>query len=352
VDLPPRLSLDLDLPRRAFGLTLTLEVGAETVAIVGPSGSGKSSLLRAVAGLERPARGRIALGDRVLFDSERRIDLPPERRSVGLVFQEYALFPHMTVRANVAFGGAARTDELLERMRIGHLAGARPRELSGGERQRVALARALARDPGVLLLDEPMAALDPHTREGVRGELRALLAELGLPTLLVTHSFGDAAALAGRVAVLESGRLVQQGAPGELIARPADAFVASLTGANLVAGEAVGEEGGLTVVRLPGGAIVYSGDRSAGPVGVVVRPSEITIAREVAPDSTLNHVRGPITSVVRLANLARVQVGGLTAEITTMSLDRMGLSEGDQAVATFKAAGTRLVPLGRVPGAG
>jgi ABC-type sulfate/molybdate transport systems ATPase subunit len=258
----------------------------------------------------------------------------------------------MTVRANVAFGGAARTDELLERMRIGHLAGARPRELSGGERQRVALARALARDPGVLLLDEPMAALDPHTREGVRGELRALLAELGLPTLLVTHSFGDAAALAGRVAVLESGRLVQQGAPGELIARPADAFVASLTGANLVAGEAVGEEGGLTVVRLPGGAIVYSGDRSAGPVGVVVRPSEITIAREVAPDSTLNHVRGPITSVVRLANLARVQVGGLTAEITTMSLDRMGLSEGDQAVATFKAAGTRLVPLGRVPGAG
>lgn len=352
MDLPARLSLDLDLPRRAFGLTLTLEVGAETVAIVGPSGSGKSSLLRAVAGLERPARGRIALGDRVLFDSERRIDLPPERRSVGLVFQEYALFPHMTVRANVAFGGAARTDELLERMRIGHLAGARPRELSGGERQRVALARALARDPEVLLLDEPMAALDPHTREGVRGELRALLDELGLPALLVTHSFGDAAALAARVAVLESGRLVQQGAPGDLIARPADAFVASLTGANLVAGETVGEQGGLTVVRLPGGAVVYSGDRLEGAVGVVVRPSEITIAREVASDSTLNHVRGRITSVVRLAALARVQVGGLTAEITTMSLDRLGLAEGDEAVASFKAAGTRLVPLGRPPAGG
>jgi len=352
VDHPAPLSLDLDLPRRAFGLTLTLEVGAETVAIVGPSGSGKSSLLRAVAGLDRPARGRIALGDRVLFDSARGIDLPPERRSVGLVFQEYALFPHMTVRANVAFSRGARVDELLERMRIGHLAGARPTELSGGERQRVALARALARGPGVLLLDEPMAALDPHTREAVRAELRELLGELGLPALIVTHSFTDAAALAGRVAVLESGRLVQQGAPGELIARPADAFVASLTGANLLAGEAVGREGGLTVVRLPGGGVVYSGDRLTGAVGLVVRPSEITIAREIAPDSTLNHVRGPIISVVRLAALARVQIGGLTAEITTMSLDRLGLSEGDEAVASFKAAGTRLVPLGRPPAEG
>ena len=346
MDDPPHLSLDLDLPRRDFRLSLALAVGAETVAVVGPSGSGKSSLLRAVAGLERPARGRIALGDRVLFDSARRIDLPPERRAVGLVFQEYALFPHMTVLANVGFGGRRRARELLERLSIGHLAGARPGELSGGERQRVALARALAREPGALLLDEPMSALDPHTRERVRGELRGLLGELGLPTLLVSHSFSDAAALAGRVAVLEDGRLVQQGAPGELIARPADPFVASLTGANLLPGEVVGEEGGLSVVRLAGGATVYSGDRLLGEVGVVVQPSEVAIARSVAADSTLNHVRGRIASVVRLSNRARVQVAGITAEITAMSLDRMGLAEGDEAVATFKATGTRLVPLG------
>ena len=347
MDQPPPLSLDLDLPRRSFRLTLALAVGAETVAVVGPSGSGKSSLLRAIAGLTRPERGRIALGERVLFDAQRGIDLAPERRRVGLVFQEYALFPHMSVLANVGFGGRRRSREMLERLRIGHLADARPAELSGGERQRVALARALAREPDVLLLDEPMAALDPHTREAVRGELRELLAELGLPTLLVTHSFTDASALAGRVAVLEAGRLVQQGAPGDLIARPADPFVASLTGANLLPGEAAGEEGGLTVVRLAGGATVYSSDRLAGPVGVVVQPSEITIAHAVAADSTLNHVRGRITSVVRLSNLARVQVAGLTAEITTMSLERMGLAEGDEAVATFKATGTRLVPLGR-----
>jgi molybdate transport system ATP-binding protein len=343
VDNPARLSLDLDLPRRSFRLTLALEVGAETVAVVGPSGSGKSSLLRAVAGLTRPERGRIALGERVLFDSERRIDLPPEQRSVGLVFQEYALFPHMSVLGNVAFGRRRRARELLDRLRIGHLAGARPAELSGGERQRV--ARALAREPGVLLLDEPMAALDPHTREGVRGELRELLGELGLPTLLVTHSFADASALAHRVAVLEGGRIVQVGRPGELVARPADGFVASLTGSNLLEGEVVGEEGGLSVVRLGDGTIVYSDDLLTGRVGVVVQPSEITVGLRSAPDSTLNHVRGPATSIVRLANRARVQVGSLTAEITTVSLDRLGLAEGQAAVLSFKATGTRLVPL-------
>lgn len=347
MDRPPPLCVELDLPRRDFRLSLALAVGAETVAVVGPSGSGKSSLLRAIAGLERPAAGRIALGARVLFDSAAGIDLPPERRAVGLVFQEYALFPHMSVLGNVGFGGRRRARELLDRLRIGHLAGARPGGLSGGERQRVALARALAREPQVLLLDEPMSALDPHTRSAVRGELRELLAELGLPALLVSHSFSDAAALADRVAVLEGGRLVQEGAPGDLVARPADPFVASLTGANLLHGEVVGEEGGLSVVRLEGGATVYSGDVLSGRVGVVVQPAEVTIARAAPEDSTLNHVRGTVASVVRLSNRARVQVAGLTAEITTVSLDRLGLAEGDEAVASFKAMGTRLVPLAR-----
>ena len=228
------LELRLDHALRSYALELDLEVGRETLALVGPSGAGKTSVLRAVAGLLRPDRGRIALGGEAWLDTERRIDLPPERRSVGLVFQEYALFPHLSVRANVAFGGRGRVDELLERFRISALAGARPDELSGGERQRVALARALARDPRVLLLDEPLSALDAHTRSSVRAELRELLRELGLPTILVTHDFEDAAALADRVGVLVEGHVLQIASPADLLAAPADAFVASFTGANLL----------------------------------------------------------------------------------------------------------------------
>jgi len=176
------------VPLRAFTLELSCEVRS-TLALVGPSGSGKSTVLRAVAGLVRPAAGHIAVGDDVLFDGRRGVDLPPERRRVGLVFQEYALFPHMTVRQNVEYARRHAADEYLERFRIAHLATARPGELSGGERQRVALARALAREPAVLLLDEPLSALDAHTKTTVRAELHELLAGLDIPVLLVTHDF-------------------------------------------------------------------------------------------------------------------------------------------------------------------
>ena len=243
------LRLDIGVPLRSFRVELELEVGAETVALVGPSGAGKSTVLRAVAGLRRPDRGRIAVGERVLFDAEAGIDLPPESRGVGLVFQEYALFPHMTVEKNVAYGGRARVRELLERLRIDHLARARPAQLSGGERQRVGLARALARDPAILLLDEPVSALDAHTRAGVRVELQELLGDLGLPALLVTHDFEDAAALADRVGVIVDGRVLQMGSPGELVEAPANPFVASFTGGNLMPGVARSAHGGLTEVR-------------------------------------------------------------------------------------------------------
>src|SRR5258708_7298056 len=175
-------------------------------------------MLRAIAGLVRPARGRIALGAEVWFDAAKGLFRKPDQRRVGLVFQEYALFPHMSVRQNVAYGGRLRVDEYLERFRISHLANARPTELSGGERQRVALARALARDPGVLLLDEPLSALDAHTKVTVRGELQELLREFGLPTLLVTHDYEDAAALADKVGVIVDGSLRQFASPQELVA--------------------------------------------------------------------------------------------------------------------------------------
>jgi ABC-type sulfate/molybdate transport systems ATPase subunit len=216
---------------------LTVERG-ETVALVGPSGAGKTTVLRVVAGLLRPDEGYVALDDEVLLDTAQSTDVPPERRRVGYLFQEYALFPHLDVWHNVRFG-ARRNDDvelLLERFRIGALAKARIDELSGGERQRVALARALARDPALLLLDEPLSALDAHTRAGVRADLRELLEALGLPAILVTHDFEDAATLAHRVGVISEGEVLQLATPTDLVATPRDAFVASFTGATVLPG--------------------------------------------------------------------------------------------------------------------
>ncbi len=339
------LELSLDHALRSFRLSIALELGRETLALVGPSGAGKSSVLRAIAGLLRPARGRIALGPVTWLDTEAGVDLAPERRSVGFVFQEYALFPHLDVRGNVGFGGRSRVGELLERFRISHLAGARPGNLSGGERQRVALARALARDPAVLLLDEPLSALDTHTRGVVRGELAEVLAELRLPTLIVTHDFEDAAALAGRVGVIVEGRILQLGPAAELLAAPADGFVASFTGANLLHGTARPAAGGLTEVVLDTGGSAFSTDRAEGRVGLAVYPWEVGLARTEPVDSAVNHVSGEVRSIVVLGNRVRVRIGPLTAEITAASAARLGLVEGTAVVASFKATATRLVRL-------
>ncbi len=338
------LRLDIRLPLRAFVLELALGVGDETVALVGPSGAGKTTVLRAVAGLARPEAGRIDCGDEVWFDGDAGIDLAPEERSVGLVFQDYALFPHLDVRRNVAFGGAADVDGLLERFRIAHLAGVRPARLSGGERQRVALARALARDPSVLLLDEPLSALDAHTKTTVRAELHELLGDCGLPTILVTHDFEDASTLADRVGVLVDGQLVQVAAPEELLASPADGFVASLGGANLLRGVAKIGTNGLAEVTLVDGRRIYSTDELEGDVTAVIYPWEISLGLEATADSALNHLPVEITSLVPVANRVRVGMGFLVAEVTQSSVERLQLDIGRRVVASFKAAGTRLIP--------
>jgi molybdate transport system ATP-binding protein len=196
----------------------------------------------------------------------------------------------------------------------------------------------------VLLLDEPMAALDPHTRARVREELYDLLGELGLPTLVVTHDFEDAAALADRVGVLFDGRLLQLAPPADLVAAPADAFVASLAGGNVLAGRARRSAGGLTEVRLASGETLFSTDDAEGAVKVVVYPWEVAVARAAAPDSTLNHLEAEIASLVPVGNRVRVRVGPLTAEVTAASAERLELARGQRAVASFKATGTRLLP--------
>ena len=344
-------TLRLDVRHRLRGIQLELSLEArqgETLALVGPSGAGKSTVLRIAAGLVSPDAGRVALGDAVWLDTERRIDLPPERRSVGLVFQDHALFPHLNVRQNVAFGGTERVDELLERFHIAELAGARPTTISGGERQRVALARALARNPRVLLLDEPLSALDTHTRATVRSELRDLLHELALPTVIVTHDFEDAAALADRVGVLVSGNLLQEGTPNDLVAAPADPFVATFTGANVLHGTAVARPNGLTEVILEQGGSAWTTDAGNGRVAVAIHPWEVSVARESIDDSAINHIYAPIASIVRLGNRARVRIGPLTAEITTSSIERLDLREGEPAYATFKATATRVLAARRL----
>jgi ABC-type sulfate/molybdate transport systems ATPase subunit len=339
------LTAELRVPLRAFDLELRLET-VGPLALVGPSGAGKSTVLRALAGLTRPAAGRIALGSEVWFDAGAGISLPPEERAVGLVFQQYALFPHLTVRQNIAFGAGRRAvDDVLERFGLTPLAGARPGALSGGEQQRVALARAVARGPRVLLLDEPLAALDAHTRASVRSELRELLRSLELPAIVVTHDFEDAAALAATVGVLVEGRIRQLASPAELVASPADAFVGSLTGANLLPGTASRTGGRLTALRLETGEVVYSTDEIAGPAAAIVYPWDVTVSHTPPDDSAQNHVTAEVASVTRLGNRVRVSVGPLTAEVTAESAERLGIQEGRRLVATWKATATRLVQL-------
>jgi molybdate transport system ATP-binding protein len=342
------LNLHFTHPLRSFDASVELTVGAgTTTALVGPSGAGKTTVLRVVAGLLRPREGGVSLGGRVWLDTDAGIDVPPERRGVGYLFQEYALFPHLDVLANVRFGArrSVQVEELLERFQIGHLKRARIRELSGGERQRVALARALAFQPGVLLLDEPLSALDSHTKAAVRIELHELLRDLALPTILVTHDFEDAAALADRVGVLVDGRILQSGTAAELVASPADPFVASFTGATLLEGTASAGPNGLTEVVLDAGGTAWSTDSGAGRVGLAVYPWDVSLSRDLPDDSAVNHIRATVASVVPLGNRTRVRVGPVVAEVTVASAERLGLRQGDVVVASFKATATRLLPL-------
>ena len=334
-------------PLRSFDAAAELTVASgETLALVGPSGAGKTTVLRVVAGLLRPQTGFVAIDETVLLDTERGIDKLPEHRRVGYLFQEYALFPHLDVLGNVRFGARNGTGvaALLERFRIDHLARANVRELSGGERQRVALARALAREPAILLLDEPLSALDTHTRAGIRAELRELLDALALPTVLVTHDFEDAATLASRVGVISRGAILQSGTPAELVAAPTDPFVASFTGAMLLTGQAVGGRDALTQIVLDGGQTVWSTDPATGPVNVAVYPWDVSIGLGAEADSRLNHVTAPVSSIARMGNRARVGIGPFVAEITVSSAERLGLHPGLVVTASFKATAVRVFP--------
>jgi molybdate transport system ATP-binding protein len=338
-------------------LAVALEVppGA-CLALAGPSGAGKTTILRIVAGLTQPGLGTVTLDGETWLDTARSVCVAPEHRHCGYVFQDYALFGHLRAWENVAYGLRGRSrrerrDEastLLERFNLADRADARPADLSGGERQRVALARALAPRPRVLLLDEPLSALDPAGRADAGRELAAVLAEAGVPTLLVTHDFVVAATLGDRVGVIDAGRLVQTGTAGELAATPASAFVADFTGAVVLRGTARPTREGLTLVELDGGGTVTAVEAGEGRVAVSLYPWEISLEPRDTPvaGSSRNRLEVEVTTLTNVGNRVRVGLRGgqpLVAEITEASARRLGLESGTQLRATWKAVATRLI---------
>jgi molybdate transport system ATP-binding protein len=353
------LRADVEARRGDLELYLRLEVAAgECVALAGPSGAGKTTLLRMLAGLVAPDRGRVAVGEEVWLDTARGIDLPPERRSVGFVFQDYALFGHMPVWRNVAYALAgerracrrARAEELLGRLGLSALADSRTARLSGGERQRVALARALARRPKAMLLDEPLSALDPRTRAAAGRELAATLHELEVPAVLVTHDFAEASMIGDRVAVIDAGRVVQAGAAGDLAARPANAFVADFAGAVVLAGQARTGPDGVTLVELDGGGTAATLEAASGRVAIAIYPWEIVLEPPGVGSaaSMRNRLTAEVTSVIAVGNRVRVGLAApqqLAAEVTAAAALELGLARGSRVTATWKAAATRVLDL-------
>ena len=343
------MSLDASISLRLGSLDLDVELAVEpgeVVAILGPNGSGKSTVLRALAGLVPIERGRISVDGCVLDDPAADVFVPAERRPIGFVFQDYLLFAHLSAVENVAFGlrarGASKVDarrranEWLTRVGLSSHASHRPRALSGGQAQRVALARALATDPRLLLLDEPLAALDAGTRVGVRHDLRRHLDSFEGMRLLVTHDPVDAYALADRVAILDAGRVVQIGTIAEVTAHPRSRYVADLVGTNLVAGTVT--DGVLTTEA---GAHVVIADAIPGPSFAVIRPQAIALHRDApAGSSARNTWPGTIGDIDRLGDRVRMGIDGvlpLTAEITAAALDAMQLRPGDEVHASVKA---------------
>jgi molybdate transport system ATP-binding protein len=345
------LVADLGVGRDDFTLDLGLEIGAgEVVALLGPNGAGKSTALRALAGLLRLTSGQITISGRVVADSVSGVHLAPHERPIGVVFQDYLLFPHLTVLDNVAFGPLVRGLERSEargraaawlaRVGIAELASVKPRSVSGGQAQRVALARALAAEPRLLLLDEPLAALDAKTHLLVRAEVRRHLSDFHGATLLVTHDPIDAAVLADRLVVIEHGRVVQQGLPREVARRPRTDYVARLVGLNLLAGRGHGHR-----VLLPTGGSVELAESAFGDVHVAFRPAAVSLFVHRPDGSPRNLWAGRIAALEPHGDGVRVEIteapdpkSSILAEITPSAVADLELVPGSEVWAAVKAS--------------
>ncbi|MEV3889218.1 ABC transporter ATP-binding protein [Streptomyces griseoincarnatus] len=345
---PQGLDAHLVVERGSFRLDITLTAApGDVVALLGPNGAGKTTALRALAGLAPLADGRLRLDGRDLART------PPESRPVGVVFQDYLLFPHLTALDNVAFGprcrGAGRSEARtraaawLERMGLAAHMGAKPKRLSGGQAQRVALARALATDPRLLLLDEPLAALDARTRLEVRAQLRRHLADFEAVAVLVTHDPLDAMVLADRLVVVEHGRVVQEGAPADIARHPRTEYIAQLVGLNLYRGRADGH-----AVRLDAGPEVSTTENVSGPAFVAFPPGAVTLYRDRPTGSSARNLwRCEVAGLESHGDQIRVELTGelpLAADLTAVAVAELGLHTGAPVWAAVKATQTHAYP--------
>lgn len=364
----PGLDVHAVVDRGTFRLDVAFTVApGEVLGVLGPNGAGKTTLLRALSGLTALTEGHITLGAEVLDDPAAGVFVPAARRPVGLVFQNYRLFPHLSVRDNVAFAlrsrripraeARAAAAGWLARLGLAELGGRRPAQLSGGQAQRVALARALASSPGLLLLDEPLAALDARTRMDVRAELRRHLREFAGPTLMVTHDPLEALVMTDRLVVIEEGRIVQTGTPAEVARRPATQYIAQLVGLNLYSGRrasttpAVLLDSGGTLVAAgfaPPGQDSVDGAAGADRVLVAVRPSAIAL-HTTRPEhsSPRNLWSGTVTGLELLADRVRVSVEGAPSalvDVTPDAVAELDLADGVPIWLSAKATDVDVYP--------
>ena len=356
-----RLEVDVEVSRGTFRLEVAMTVApGEVLGVLGPNGAGKTTLLRVLAGLAAATEGAVRLGDTVLDDPATGVFVPAEHRPVGLVFQNYRLFPHLSVRDNVAFAARARgtgradarrhADRFLRQLGLVSLATRKPAGLSGGQAQRVALARAMAADPAMLLLDEPLSALDARTRLEIRTELRRHLEDFGGPVLLVTHDPLEAMVMTDRLLVIEDGRVVQQGTPAQVARRPETQYVARLLGLNFYRGTLASADG--TVHLAAGGTLVATPPGSTPRVNtmvlVAVRPSAISVHTERPGHGSPRNVwAGTITGLEMLADRVRAQVDGRPSalvDLTPAAVADLGLRPGLSVWLSAKATEVDVYP--------
>jgi molybdate transport system ATP-binding protein len=336
------------------------ENGPGVTVLFGPSAAGKTTFLRCLAGLTRPVSGTLHFGDETWFDSARHLHLPPRQRSIGFVPQDFALFPHLSVFQNIDYGlhqlpnrdRKTRVSELLEWLGLKDFQGRKPTELSGGQQQRVALARALAPRPRLLLLDEPLAALDLPTRARVRFDLRKILNELNLPTILVTHDRVEALALGDDVAVMDAGKIIQQGPIQEVFSRPATVAIAgSLAVETILHGRVLENSSGLVTVAVVDRTLTALAPElppATTSVNVCIRAEDVILMKDSSlASSPRNQLRVTIRKLVLEGPMMRIELDCgflLTAYLTKQACEELQLKEGDSAIALIKAPQIHLIP--------